>query len=58
MKKQVVFLKSLIGVLPFLFFGTACSESDPEQSDPFLTIQEADKTIALPTEGDIKTIQV
>ncbi|KAA6310169.1 hypothetical protein EZS27_038480, partial [termite gut metagenome] len=42
----------------FLFFGTACSESDPEQSDPFLTIQEADKTIALPTEGDIKTIQV
>ncbi|KAA6329904.1 hypothetical protein EZS27_021334 [termite gut metagenome] len=47
MKKNVIFFRSLIGILPFLFLGTACSsDSDDPEPTPFLTIAEADKAIS------------
>ncbi|KAA6329423.1 hypothetical protein EZS27_021772 [termite gut metagenome] len=58
MKKNVIFWKSLIGGLSFLFFGTAC-DSTSDDPIPYLRIDEANKTITLlAIEGDSKVIPV
>ncbi|KAA6345137.1 hypothetical protein EZS27_007286 [termite gut metagenome] len=58
MRKSVIFLKSLMGGLAFVFFGTAC-DSTSDDPQPYLRIDEANKAITLTAiEGDSKVIPV
>ncbi|KAA6300274.1 MAG: hypothetical protein EZS26_003585 [Candidatus Ordinivivax streblomastigis] len=58
MRKSVIFWKSLIGGLAFIFFGTAC-DSVSEDPQPYLRIDEMDKTVILAaTQGVSRTIAI
>ncbi|KAA6345136.1 hypothetical protein EZS27_007285 [termite gut metagenome] len=58
MRKYVFFWKNLVGILPFLFLGTAC-DSTSDDPEPFLKISGEDQTITLSADGtESKTIAV
>ncbi|KAA6345070.1 hypothetical protein EZS27_007336 [termite gut metagenome] len=57
MRKHVFFWKSLVGILPFLFLGTAC-DSASDDPEPYLRISAENQAITLSAEEASQTIEI